>query len=169
MPIVMIALQIQSAASFMPGGLTGAIVGSYFEFQAGIMIKIGETVFNLLLYSLSIAVVNYFFTDEANFITLTTYFAFIEAVTRVIIYTLIISALLAAVIAPPFLAVVGLLVLAFVIWSIALNIIVLMSAYGYGIFSAFLLGIGAYVVRKLIYVFVSGLLGTPLDEILYSS
>jgi len=167
MPMVLFLLVAENIGAVMPGGLMGSVIGSSMQQPSTVMV-LGKTVLDLLLYSFSIAIVNYFVTNEANVITLTTYFAFVEGVTGVIIYTLVVAAILAAVIAPPLLAVVGLLFLAFLGWRIALNIIVLMCAYGYGIFSAFLLIIGAYVVRKLIYIFVSGLFGASLEETLYS-
>ena len=81
---------------------------------------------------------------------------------RAIIFTLVISAVLAAVISPPLLGLVAILLLAFLGWMLALGMIVLMSTYGYGLFSAFLLIVGAFILRKMAYVFFSGLIGAPV-------
>lgn len=161
-PIAVFILLVGGASEYMPGGMLGSIAGSIVQRQAGVAIAVGKPVLDLLLYSFSIAIVNYFVTDEANFITLTVYFAFVEAVTRVIIFTLVISAVLAAVISPPLLGLVALLLLAFLGWTIALNVIVLMGAYGHGFLSAFFLAIGAFILRKVAYVFFSGLIGAPV-------
>ena len=169
MPVAIFGFMAQTAGAMMPGGMLGSIIQSSMMAHPSIMLHLGKTVLDLLLYSLSIAVVNYFVSDEANVITLTTYFAFVEGVTGVIIYTLVIVFILAAVIAPPLLGLVFLLFLAFIVWRVALNIIVLMSAYGYGFFSAIILAIGAHYARKLIYIFVSGLMGASLEETLYPS
>jgi hypothetical protein len=154
LPVVLFVLLGESIAEHLPGGMAGSLIGSAMLRQAGVMIVVGQTVLNLLLYSLSIAAVNYLVAGEANFITLTVYFAFVEGVTRVVIYTLIILVVIAVVVglaAPQLLALVGsaivTLFFAFLIWMIALNIIVLMSAYGYGFVGAFFLAIGALVVR----------------------
>jgi len=161
-PIAVFVLLVGGASEYMPDGLLGSIAGSIVQRQAGVAIAVGKPVLDLLLYSFSIAIVNYFVTDEANFITLTVYFAFVEAVTRVIIFALVISAVLAAVISPPLLGLVALLLLAFLGWTIALNVIVLMGAYGHGFLSAFFLAIGAFILRKVAYVFFSGLIGAPV-------
>jgi hypothetical protein len=162
MPVAIFGFMAQTAGATMPGGTLGSIIQSSMLAHPSIVLHLGKTVLDLVLYSLSIAVVNYFVHDDANIITLTTYFAFVEGVTSVIIYTLVIVSILAVVIAPPLLGYVFLLFLAFIVWRIALNIIVLMSAYGYGFFAAIMLAIGAIIARELIYRFVSGLMGGSL-------
>jgi hypothetical protein len=168
LPVVLVVFLGETIAEYMPSGIVGTIIGSALSKQIGVTLVVLQTVINLLLYSFSIAIVNYFVTEEANFITLTVYFAFVEAVTRVIIYTLIIVAILggvAAIALPGLMGLVGmgvaLLFISFFFWRLALNIIVLMSAYGYDLFFAFVLAVGAFFVRRIIVGVVASQLGTP--------
>ncbi len=169
LPMIVFAYMAQSAGSMPSGVFAGPFLELPMLQEPSILMALGRAVLDLLLFSLSIAIVNYFISDQANFITLATYFAFVEGVTSVIIYALAISAVLAAVLAPELLTVVVLLFLALAVWRFALNIIVLMCAYGYGVFSALLLVIGAGVVRRIASVFIAGLFGAPLEEAMYSS
>lgn len=167
-PIAVFAYLTQTADVPLPGGMIGTAIGSSLPQGTNVLIVYGSTVLNLLLYSLSIAVVSYLFTDEANLLTLTTYFAFVQGVTSIVIYTFVIAAVLAALVAQEALLIIGLLFLAFIVWRIALSVIVLMSAYGYGLVGALLVVIVADIVRSLANVFFSGLiLGKSLGETLY--
>ncbi len=154
LPVVLFVLVGASIADKLPGGMAGSLIGSGEFRQPSVVMVVGQTVLNLLVYSLSIAAVNFFVADETNFITLTVYFAFVEGVTRIVTYTLVIVAVIGVVVivaSPqlmgPVAAAVGMLFLALFVWTLALNIIVLMSAYGYGFVGAFFLAIGAFIVR----------------------
>ena len=164
LPAVLAPYIAQSFGTEIMGGMASAIAPQ----QPGMLAAYGTLVATLLLYSLSIAAVNYLFTSEANIITLTTYFAFVEGVTGLVVYSFVIAAVFAAVLAPPVLLIVGLLFLLFIVWRIVLNIIVLVSAYGYGYFAAFLVIIGASIAQKIAFVFISGLIfGKSLEDSLY--
>jgi hypothetical protein len=147
----------------MPGGLLWTLIGVQQYATAGAGSTVLFTILDLLLYSFSIAIVNYFATDEANFVTLTVYFAFVQSVVRLVTYSLIIfivGAALFASSAPSIVGIVVLLLIAYFIWGVALNIIVLMSAYGYDFFFAWMLAFFAsYVGRVLRLVVFGHLLG----------
>lgn len=153
LPVVLFAMAAEGISDYFPGGRVGNIVGA-MGVQAGPLMLVGRTVFNLLFFCLIVSIVNYFATSETHFLTLTVYFAFVEGVTRAVMYTLVILAVIAAVFAivsPQLMGLVGgiavLLILSYFVWTIVLDIIVLMSAYGYDFISALLLAIGAVVVR----------------------
>ncbi|MBI4830927.1 MAG: hypothetical protein HY801_05100 [Candidatus Lindowbacteria bacterium] len=155
-PVVLFAMVSESIAESMPAGRLGAIVGSGGS-QADPLMLVGQTVLNLLFNCFCISIVNYFATNNANFFTLAIYFGFVEAVTRVVIYTIVILAAVAAlflIASPEFMAFVGmaavLLLLAYAVWTFALNMIVLMSAYGYDFLTALLLSLGAQFVMKVV-------------------
>ena len=154
LPIVLFVLLGESTLRALGGGVVGSHFDSAMSGQFGITVMVGQTVLKLLLFSLIIAIVNYFVTDKANFLMLTAYFAFVEGVTRVFTYVLILSAVIAgfaAVAATPLMAVIGvgigLLLIAFLIWTVALSIIVLINVYGYGTSTAILLVLGAIFLR----------------------
>ncbi|GAB4352671.1 MAG: hypothetical protein Kow0099_36890 [Candidatus Abyssubacteria bacterium] len=163
LPIVVFIIIGEKVTGRIPGGLVWALIGIDKYAQAGAGSTVLFTVLDLLLYSFSIAIVNYFATNEANFVTLTVYFAFVQSVVRIVTYSLIIFVVLAALFAtsaPSIVGIVILLLLAYFIWGIALNIIVLMSAYGYDLFFAFMLAFFAsYVGRVLRLVVFGHLLG----------
>jgi hypothetical protein len=162
-PIIVFMLIGDRITGRMPGGLLWTLIGVQQYATAGAGSTVLFTILDLLLYSFSIAIVNYFATDEANFVTLTVYFAFVQSVVRLVTYSLIIfivGAALFASSAPSIVGIVVLLLIAYFIWGVALNIIVLMSAYGYDFFFAWMLAFFAsYVGRVLRLVVFGHLLG----------
>jgi hypothetical protein len=150
LPIMLFLLIGEEIVSRMPHGLLWSFIGANAASEGGSLAAVALPVFDLLFYSLIIAIINYFVANEANFVTLTIYFAFVEAVTRIAVYSFIVLAVFAALmaaVAPQVLVAVGLLFLAFVIWDISLNIIVLMTAYGYNWFTAISVSFFALIAR----------------------
>jgi len=166
LPMIVFALASDIAFRYLPRGLIGGVIRSGIPAEADFVMFFINTVLRLLIYSFSIAIVNYYATNKANFLTLTIYFAFVEGATRIAIYTLIIVASfggIAAVAMPQLVGLIGMFILllfiAFFFWTVALNIIVLMSAYGYDLITAVLLAIGAGIVRDIIIAVASRQLG----------
>ena len=134
----------KNAFGEMPGGSLLTLVGAKTYLNTGILMGLGSTVFNLLLYSFSIAAVNYFVKHDAKVLTLTLYFAFVRSVTIIVVFSLLIIAVAAisAVAASP--QVDGIIVLLFIVsfvWVLALDILVLVNVYGYSLFTALLLSL----------------------------
>ncbi len=157
LPLALIAIAPEGINQLLPRGLVGSVVRAAIASQPDPLPLIGRTILNLVLYAFVVAIVNFFVTGEANFLTLLSYFGFVEGVTRCVIYTMVIVISLAALVAyavPPLMVAIGsailLLFLAFLIWTFVLNIIVLMSAYDYDFFTALALAVGAGFVQNII-------------------
>jgi len=161
--VVLTALFAGPMSEHAPHGIMSRIIGSSFGEQPGPVTAVGFTLFNLLLYTFSVSMVNYLVAGKTGFVPLLVYFSFIEAVIRVLLFTLAIAAVFAAVIAPPLLAAVAMFFISFLLWTLALNIIVLMSTYEYGLIEAFLLAIGAWVARLIVIHAVLPRLGLTLS------
>jgi hypothetical protein len=160
----------QYAGVSIPGGMAGPAADSILPGQFAVIGEMLKVVAGLLIYSAAVASLSYLFTSEGNFVTLTAYFAFVEAVTGIIVYALIVAAILAAFLAPPLLLLVVVFLLVFVIWKFVLNIIVLMNTYGYGIISAFFLILGAGILLNLaIALFSSVVFGKSLMDTFFPS
>jgi hypothetical protein len=140
-----ISLTQSAGASASGEGVAGNILSSGFASPYGVAGAVGGIVLDLIVSTVFVAVFNYLFTSKFNFLTLLTYFAFVNAVSSVVASVAITTVALAAVFIPPavFGSAIILLFISFYIWSFALRLIVLMSAYGYGLFSAFFLNLGA--------------------------
>ncbi len=157
LPVAAVAMVAGRILEYMPGMMTGSLAGSSMAEQSNLIVTVGQDVLKLFIYSLSIAIVNYFVTDQANFVTLTVYFAFVKGVTGFVAYTPILAIVGAAtaITAPQFLLLVGsavsVLWISFLIWTFALNIIVLMSTYGYGLFGAGMLALGAWIIVEIVF------------------
>jgi hypothetical protein len=157
LPVILFGMAGDAIGEYMPRGVVGAAVDSIASQGMGPFMLVGQTILNLLIFTLSITVVNYLVTSQANFFTLIIYFGFVEAVTRLVTYTFILMAVfgvIAITVQPELIGIIGgvaiLLLLAFVIWTFALNMIVLMSAYDYSLFIAFVLAFAANMVRSII-------------------
>lgn len=155
-PMVIFAYMAQTVGIEIAEEMAGDFAGTSLAPEPNVLVIYGGTVLSLFLYSLSIAAVNYLFTSEANFITLVTYFAFVNGVSSVVAYVMVIAVALAALIFPPL----GLLIIPVLvvlpIWGFALRIIVLMSTYGYGFIAAFLLNMAVWIA-----VFIAGMFVGP--------
>lgn len=156
-PFVLYGMIAGNVSGHMPGGLIGNMVASAAPSQIDPILIVSDEILKLLLYSFSIAVVNYFVAGEGKFLTLTIYFAFVRAVTSLVVYTSVILAVFAVITiaAQPQLAglvagVAVMLLVAFIIWTFALNMIVLMSAYGYDLAIAFILSLAASFVSSIV-------------------
>jgi hypothetical protein len=166
LPVVLFSMFGEGTGTYMPGGLIGTAVSSTLSQQPNALLIIGQPIMNLLVFSFSIAVVNYLVTNKANFFTLVLYFGFVEAVTRIATYTLILMAVfgvLTIAAQPQLTGIIAglavLLLLAFIIWTFALNMIVLMSAYGYDLAIAFVLSFVANIVKSIIFHIAARQLG----------
>jgi hypothetical protein len=157
LPIVIASYVSQNFGGGLGEGMASAIAPR----QSNMLAIYAMSVFNLLLYSLSIASVSYLFTSEANFVTLTTYFAFVEGVARIVAYALVIGGIFVGVMVPsvvPFIVLLSLLLyIGYLIWVVVLTVIVLMSTYGHGGFVSFLLAIGGLIARIIATIFIGGL------------
>ena len=155
--VVVFALVSEEILSRLPSGLLWQAIGESMAANVDIAFLVGRTLLALLFYTGTIAIVNYFFAGEANFLTLLIYFGFVESVTRVIVYSLLILTVLAAImaaVAPQVLVAVAVLFLVFFIWRVCLNIIVLISAYGYDWYTAILVAFGASILQDIILAIV---------------
>ncbi|RJP19146.1 MAG: hypothetical protein C4520_13225 [Candidatus Abyssobacteria bacterium SURF_5] len=161
LPVIGFMLVGEEIVLRMPDGLLWSAIGASMFAQGDIAAVLLNILLGLLLYTSSIAIVNYFFADDANFLTLLVYFGFVEGIARILIYSLVFLAAVAGIMAavvPQMVVVVALLFGAFFIWRACLNIFVLMSAYGYDWYSAILLALGAgylqNILRNIIFVHV---------------
>jgi len=157
LPLILFSIVGDEMGNYMPRGMIGSAISSTVSQQMDPFMIIGQAILNLLVFSFSIAIVNYLVTNQANFLTLVIYFGFVEAVTRIATYTLILLAVFGVIIIaaqPQLVGLIGglaiLLLLAFIVWTFALNMIVLMSAYDYSLAIAFVLSFAANMVRSII-------------------
>jgi hypothetical protein len=157
LPLILFSMVGDEMGNYMPRGVIGSAISSTVSQQPDPFLIIGQAVLNLLVFSFSIAIINYLVTSQGNFLTLIIYFGFVEAVTRIATYTLILLAVFGVIIIaaqPQLVGIIGglaiLLLIAFIIWTFALNMIVLMSAYDYSLVIAFVLSFAANMVRSII-------------------
>jgi hypothetical protein len=157
LPVVFFTFFGEEIASRLPHGLFWSIIGASMSNQNGFGATLFSQIGGLLLFTSIIAVVNYFFADDANFLTLLVYFSFVDAVTQIIVYTLVATAAFASVVSVIAPVVVGMIVLLFVVfffWRLCLNVIVLMNAYGYDWYIAIILAYGAYRVQSVVLMLI---------------
>ncbi len=158
LPAVLFAYIMQSFGAQIAEQMATPIAQSTMSQQPNVLVLYATNVFGLFIFSLCVSTLNLFFAGEANFVTLVSYFAFVEAVAGVVLYTLAVAIAAATMVFPPLLLMIILIGPAFIIWKIVLNVIVLMSAYGYGVFASLLLIIGAVLVQLIAGVFFTGLI-----------
>jgi len=159
LPVIAFVFIGEDIALRMPQGLFWKIAGANVFVQNNIGIALATTVLGLLFITSTIAAVNYFFADDANFLTLLIYFGFVDAVSRILIYTLVIAAAFASFltyVAPAALGTIAVLFVVLFFWRAILNIIVLMSTYGYDWYSAILLSYGANVLQGIVMGVILG-------------
>ncbi len=157
LPFILWGMMIKYVSDHISIEKVGEVMASIALFQVHPILIVSNEILKLLLYSLCIAGVSRIMGNKAGFLTLTSYFAFVRAVTSLVVYPLVFAALFGAVanVAQPQIAlllvgVATVLLVVRIIWTFVLNMIVLISGCGYGLAISFVLSLVASFVSWIV-------------------